>query len=64
MTILGDNTLVTEATKTKIREAQCKEVSEHHIYKALSRRTKEKHNIEALEKIAGDELEHLSPAPT
>src|ERR1039458_5005812 len=57
MTTLKDNTLVAPGIKAKIREAQCKEVTEHTIYKELSRLTRDKHNKEVLAKIAADELE-------
>jgi VIT1/CCC1 family predicted Fe2+/Mn2+ transporter len=57
MPTLKDNIEVATVIKSKIREAQCKELTEHHIYKELSRLTGDKHNKEVLDKIAADELE-------
>ena len=41
----------------QILEAQCKEISEHVIYRELSRATRNEHNREILGKMAREELE-------
>jgi ribosome maturation protein Sdo1 len=46
-----------EEIRQKVLAAQRKEITEHLVYKSLSRRTKHVHNKEILNKMASDELE-------
>ncbi len=47
----------THETRKKVLAAQRKEITEHLVYRALARRTKDRHNREILERMASDELE-------
>lgn len=51
---------LTPLVRKQIIQAQRSEITEYHIYKRLSIRTKNKHNQEILNKIANDELRHYN----
>jgi VIT1/CCC1 family predicted Fe2+/Mn2+ transporter len=50
--------MVDRETRDAILAAQRNEITEHIIYKRLSRSVRDPHNRKLLERIAGDELEH------
>jgi VIT1/CCC1 family predicted Fe2+/Mn2+ transporter len=55
---MGIIAMISEEVRKKLLNAQKSEISEHYIYKKLSKTIKGKHNKDILKKISDDELKH------